>query len=317
MGKKEFLDGMTVSEPRRYRLPNVPEIELAGWQLWHEPENPLQIDKFISAFISAKPGRRNSGRMRSRQELLAHRIHCPYRHVHHAISMAIGRGYSWVQFVHHHRSESPERRAKQKAAAELANRIKAFVKDGGIDWRLCNPTPLYSDRLDPEACALRARSRERLERALYDVSKLLEEHAEQIGADCDRIVVHGNAENNGWKAGFASALGYCWRNLTGTDPNLSKTNPFNFLSFVTCAFISVGGDPKEKWERTVRQVLYDRPKAAEWDGFDRYENNRFPPGTQFLDAEEIRRRSDRAREQAQQDMLIIRQLLGNHRQELG
>ena len=311
MGKKISLDGMIGDQARRYGFPTVPEIDPTSSQAWHEPEKPLQIDKFITAFISIKPGRRNSGRLRSPQELAALRIHCPYHYVRHSISMAIGRGDLWVKFVHHHRAENPERRAKQKAAAELAKAINAFVKEGGIDWGVCNPTSLYSDRIDPEACSLRARSCEKLEQTLHDACQLLEGHANQIGADCDRIAVHGNAANNAWKTGFAAELGFCWRTLTGTDPSLSKTSPYNFLSFVASAFISIGGDPNAKWERTIRQILHDRSKPAEWDGFDRYECDRFPPGTQFLDVREWNKRVDRMRDQAMQDARAFQALLGN------
>ena len=80
--------------------------------------------------------------------LAALRIQCPYYHVRHSISMAMRRGDLWLSFVQHHRAEKPERQAKQKGADELANAINLFLKEGGIDWRVCHPTPLYSDRPD-------------------------------------------------------------------------------------------------------------------------------------------------------------------------
>jgi hypothetical protein len=311
VGKKIRIDGIIGDGARSNAFPAVPSVDYSNWPPWREPESPLHVDKFLTAFASAKPGRRDSGRLRSPQELAALRIYCPYHYVRHSISMAINRGDLWVKFVQHHRAENPERRAKQKAAAELANAIKAFVKEGGIDWKVCHPTPLYSDRTDPEACSLRARSCENLEQALHAAHQLLEGHANQISADCDRIAVHGNAVNNAWKAGFAAELGFCWRNLTGKDPSLSTTSAYSFLSFVASAFISIGGDPKAKWDRTIRQVLHDRPKPAEWDGFDRYEQDRLPPGTQFVDAKEMNKKLDRMREQALQDARTIRALVAN------
>ena len=307
MGKKIGDDGIAEDGARSYVFPAVPDY--GNWQAWREPEQPLHIDRFITAFASVKRGRRDSGRLRSPQQLAALRVSCPYHYVRHSISMAIRRGDLWVKFVQHHRAESPERRAKQKAAAELANVINAFLKEGGVDWNVCHPTPLYSDRTDPEARSLRARSCENLEQALHAAYQQLEAHANQIGADCDRIAVHGNAVHNAWKAGFAAELGFCWRNITGKDPSLSKTSAYNFISFVTAAFVSIGGDPKAKWDRTIRQVLYDRPKPAAWDGFDRYEQDRFPPGTQFFDAQEMNKRLDRMREQALQDARAIRALV--------
>jgi hypothetical protein len=311
VGKKIEVDGIVADGARSYVFPAVPRADYSNWQTWREPEKPLHIDKFITAFASVKPGRRNSGKLRSPRELAALRIYCPYHYARHSISTAIHRGDLWVKFVRHHRAESPERRAKQKAAAELANAINAFLKGGGIDWKVCHPAPLYSDRTDPEACSLRARSCENLEQTLHAAYRVLEGHANQIGADCDRIAVHGNAVNNAWKAGFATELGFCWRNLTGKDPSLSTTSAYNFLSFVAAAFVSIGGDPKAKWERTIRQILHDRPKPAEWDSFDRYEHDRLPPGTRFVDARERNKQLDRMREQALQDARAIQALVAN------
>lgn len=306
MGKKIKVDRMMAEEAQSYVFP---DINYSSWQVWREPENPLPIDKFITAFASAKPGRRDSAKLRTREELAALRIQCLYYHVRHAISMAIRRGDLWVSFVQHHRAEKPERQSKQKGAAELANAINVFLKEGGIDWRVCHPTPLYSDRTDPEACSLRAASCRKLEQTLHAAYQLLQAHVNQISADCDRIAVHGNSAHNAWKAGFAADLGFCWRNITGKDPSLSTTSDYNFLSFVAAAFVSIGGDPTAKWDRTIRQILHDRPKQADWDGFDRYEHDRFPPGTQFVDSREWNKQLDRMREQALQDMRPIKDRL--------
>jgi hypothetical protein len=90
-----------------------------------------------------------------------------------------------------------------------------------------------------------------------------------------------------------------------------QQSAYNFLSFVAAAFVSIGGDPKAKWERTIRQILHDRPKPAEWDSFDRYEHDRLPPGTRFVDARERNKQLDRMREQALQDARAIQALVAN------
>jgi hypothetical protein len=256
-----------------------------NWQQWREPRAPLAIDKFLTEFADSKPKRRDAASLKSPQELAAPplRIQCPYFHCRHSIWLAIRRGAMWAQAVEFHRAEKVEKNAKRERAAELANAIKLYLAGDGIDWSISHPIPLYVDRGDPDYCASRAEDCRKLEQVLWTAQELLTSHAAQIKSDGDRISVHRNAARHSWKAGFVAALGFCWRNLTGKDPSLSTKSKFNFLSLIEAAYDSIGGDPKEKWDRTVRQILHKRPKPPEWDGFDRYERDRMAPGTKVLD----------------------------------
>lgn len=179
---------------------------------------------------------------------------------------------------------------------QLRDAIKIFLEAYSIDRTVCYPMPLYSDRIEPEMVSARAENCRALEQTLRSSLQLLQAHADHIRAGCDGITVHGNAANP-WKAGFAAELGFSWRSLTGKDPSLSPGD-YNFLSFLVAAFVSIGGDPNEKWDRPVREILHRRTKPAEGDGFDRYEHDSFPPGTHFIDTQEWEERSSRRQQQA-------------------
>ena len=66
MGMKSRVDRTIGDGTRSYVFPTV--ADYGNWQTWREPEKPLHIDKFITAFASLKPGRRNSGKLRSPQD---------------------------------------------------------------------------------------------------------------------------------------------------------------------------------------------------------------------------------------------------------
>jgi hypothetical protein len=262
----------------------APPLCRATWQRWTIPKPALPIDEFIASLIRPDDNRRKSGtiaiKARSELESQPLPIVCPYYHARHAISLAIGRGRMWADLVKYHREELPERMARRQRALELAESLEALLSVG-VE-RTLYPIPLYSDRVDPNDCTKRAEQSFELERALTNTLSLIRAHVNQIDADCERIPVHGNSLQNAWKAGFAAQLGYCWTNLTGRLPSLSssKTNK-DFRSFVAAAFTSIGGSATERWDRVLRQIIHDRPPAAEWDGYDRYEKDHLPPDTSF------------------------------------
>jgi hypothetical protein len=87
----------------------------------------------------------------------------------------------------------------------------------------------------------------------------LRSHAQQIERDLERGSVHGNIPHSAWKGTFAAELGYCWTDLTGERPTLSSAkDKRDFQTFVSKAFQSIGGNPKEKWARTIRSFLHGR-----------------------------------------------------------
>jgi hypothetical protein len=125
MGKKSRLDRTIGDGARSYVFPAV--ADYGDWQAWRELEKPLHIDKFITAFALLKPGRRDSGKLRSPQELAALRIYCPYHYVRHSISMAIGRGDLWVKFVQHHRAESERPSVRTSSRLSVDSRVESYT----------------------------------------------------------------------------------------------------------------------------------------------------------------------------------------------
>ena len=165
-----------------------------NWQPWQGPKQRLPVDEFISKLDAVHPKRRDAARLRSHEELAAPplRIKCPYYHVRRSIWNAIGRGNLRVRTVDYYRAEQPAREAKKKRAADLATAIKAYLEDG-IDWGVCRPVPLYSDRRDLEDDADRAENCRALERALFTAQNLLQGHADLVGSDSGRITAHRTA----------------------------------------------------------------------------------------------------------------------------
>lgn len=192
--------------------------------------------------------------------------------------------------------ESPQETAVQfmqairlPAADEFSRREVALLgrvlqQNGNRLLNFHPPIPLYSDRPDPIEWNQRSTNFRRLEEILWQGLSLLDQHHRQLKSDRQRIKSYRDL-STAWKEGFAASLGYCWNNLTGERPTLTKikgTGPRrDFSSFVEHAFVSIGGDPGEPWDRAIRTAINDRPEAPPWDGFDRYEKDSFPPGTEF------------------------------------
>lgn len=302
------LTSLTDEAAERLLLPSG-----MAWQPWTIPEPKLPIDDFVCSLIRRDQTTKKSKAigLKSKSELASAPlpILCPYHYARHAILMAFGRARMWVNVVDLHRKEAPLKEKKQKKIVELAKLIDTYLLEG-LDRTVVHPIPLYSDRINYDESTKRADKYRALEDALVTARTLLQQHAEQISADRGRIAIHGNASSNVWKAAFAAALGYSWTNLTGRPPSLhSSRGNKDFRSFVTSAFISIGGNRAEKWDRTLRQVIHDRAPPAEWDGFDRYEKDRLPPGSRFITTEEWEKTRQRLQEQAELDRREIAEIM--------
>jgi len=287
-------------------VPYLATAAHSNWQPWTKPTN-LPIDDFVEDLIRQNRNPRDirTAAIKPKSELHSLGIICPYYHVRHATWLAISRGRMWLQAISFHAERLPVRVEKQAQATKLAQSIESFL-GGGLDPHVTFPTPLYSDRADPIDAGRRGREYRELEDLLFKARSALEKHAEQIAQDCERISIHRNARQNSWKAAFAAALGYCWSNLTGKMPTLTSTKQGrDFPTFVSRAFQLIGGSPDEKWERAIRQMLHDRPPRPEWDDFDRYEKDRWPPGTRFITTEEIQARHQAAQLQEEEELREI------------
>jgi hypothetical protein len=278
----------------------------AAWARWAPPDEPyrLPIDDFISQL--REPSKYGASlKAPSEFETRVLNIHCPYFHARHSIYMGVLRSQMWIGVTDALRDRVPASDRRKKRIAALVKEIGLvtgfdaptyfgslfprtvkshnFRVEDGLDPTVCNPAPLYLDRLNPQECAKRSDEFRQLETSLFEVCKLLERHIQQIDADQERVSVHKSYRPaNAWKEAFAATLGYCWTTLTGKRPSIKKTKyGRDFPTFVLHAFRSIGGDPAEKWESAMRRVILDRPPAAAGDGFDRYEKDTFPPGTEI------------------------------------
>jgi hypothetical protein len=304
-------DLIELSDGAAWRLVFPPDVPFGAsphhptWVPWTSPNEPfrLPIDDFIGEL--GQPSKHGANlKTQSEFEATALKVHCPYFHARHSIYMGISRSRMWVEVTNVLRGQVPlsERRKKRIAAlvkeigliagfdsqthfASLfsrADKSQDFRVEDGLDPTVCYPVQLYLDRLNSQDCAERSKEFRRLESSLFEICQLLEKHVKQIEADQKRVSVHRNYRpTNAWKEAFAASLGYCWTTLTGKRPSIKKTKyDRDFPTFVLHAFRSIGGDPAEKWESAMRRVILDRPPPAPGDGFDRYEKDTWPPGTE-------------------------------------
>jgi hypothetical protein len=307
----KIKDLIQLNDDAAWRLVFPPQVACGAspqhsiWTPWAAPNQPfrLPIDDFISEL--RQPSKYGANlKTQSEFETGPLQVHCPYFHARHAIYTGISRSRMWVEATNalRERVEVSERRKKRIAAlvkeiglvagfdarnhfASLFRQLEKsqdFRVEDGLDPTVCHPKPLYLDRLHSQNCAERSNEFRRLEAILFEACQLLEKHVRQIEADQERVPIHKNYRAaNAWKEAFAASLGYCWTTLTGKRPSIKKTKyGRDFATFVSSGFQSIGGDPAERWESAMRRVILDRPSAAPGDGFDRYEKDTWPTGTE-------------------------------------
>lgn len=243
-------------------IPYKARMEHGTWRPWVRPSESA-LDSFITGLIADGDTRRRARgiRLKSRAELASqpHSVICPYYHVRRSIFHALRQARMWVEFVNTHHAYTPFRMAKLNRTRDLANAIKSYLKDG-IDTHTLHPFSDYSGQCDPDDQHKRAEAHRKIREILDNAHSELRNHAKQIQKDLERGSVHGNKRHGAWKGAFAAELGYCWTTLTGERPTLSSTKDNrDFPTFVAKAFESIGGDPREKWIRTIRDVLHGRP----------------------------------------------------------
>jgi hypothetical protein len=207
-----------------------------SWSPWKEPtaESKLPIDDVITRLRHSNRG----PRLRSREDLNALGLACPYYAARWAIALAVENA-SVVAI-----NDDPTqilgawRKAEEafQKIREGTEMVEALLKARLLwpRWPLLRP-PAINQVCDTMVELLR--------------SGVLK-HAE----DDARIAQKTFRNNQGdiWKLSFVAELGLAWRALTGTNP--ARTDPF--ADFIAAAYESVTDKPGEiSWERTVRRVL--------------------------------------------------------------
>jgi hypothetical protein len=242
-------------------IPYKAKLEHQAWRPWVRPSDST-LDVFIADLVADDKTRRRarSVGLKTRSELASgpRRIVCPYYHARLSIFYAVRQARRWVEFVNTNHAYLPSRRAKLDRTIQLADAITLYLKNG-IEPSTTRSFLDYAGRADPNDQRKRAQAHRQLLESLNGARSALGNHAQQIEQDLDRGSVHGNSRHSAWKGTFAAELCYCWTDLTGERPTLSLTKDNrDFQTFVGKAFQSIGGDPKEKWARTIRGVLHDQ-----------------------------------------------------------
>jgi hypothetical protein len=242
-------------------IPYKAKPEHQAWHPWVRPSDST-LDIFIADLVGDnKTQRRARGvrlKMRSELALGPRRIVCPYYHARLSIFYAVRQARRWVEFVYTNQASLPFRRAELHRTIQLADSITLYLKCGS-DHSTTRSFPDYAGRADPDDQRKRAQAYRQLRELLDGACSAVRNHAQQIERDLERGSVHGNNRHSAWKGTFAAELGYCWSDLTDERPTLSSTkDKRDFQTFVTKAFQSIGGNPKETWARTIRGVLHGR-----------------------------------------------------------
>jgi hypothetical protein len=230
-----------------WRFGDVAERLLAGhsepapppdWRCWIEPAPALPIDEMISDLRR----RNREPRLRSRPELSADGIACPFYQLRFAVAAA-------VDVATEAASEDPAQMAKRwRSEEEKARRAAQVIKDiaASLPYSELRPTP----RL-PLVEPLELISAYKMVMLLRHMGTF-----DCIGDYARRyrqLFQYDRGEPyNLWRAVFVADLGFVWVALTGESP--ARTEPF--IEFIVAAFASIAdGQPEESWERSIRRAL--------------------------------------------------------------
>ena len=121
--------------------------------------------------------------------------------------------------------------------------------------------------------------------------------AEQAKTERDRLPTKSEL-SKAQEAAFADYLGYLWVKLTGENINSATQN---FVSFVTAASDSLGGEDK-KWDGQVRNAIERANKRPWWDRFDKYEKGYLRPGETRMTPDEHENMNKRRKDQQETNL---------------
>ena len=236
-----------VDDITHWRFGDVAERLLAGhsepnpppdWRCWTEPAPALPIDEMISDLM-----RRNwEPRLRSRSELSAEGIACPFYQLRFAAAAAVDAATEAA-------SVDPAEMAKRwRSQEEKARRAAQAVEDIAAslphsELRAVPRLPLVEP---PELISA------------YKMTMLLR----RVGtfnciADYARryrrlFQYDRGGPHDVWRAVFAADLGFAWAALTGENP--TRTEPF--IELIVACFESIADrQPEVSWERSIRRAL--------------------------------------------------------------
>ena len=214
--------------------PNPPP----DWRCWTEPAPALPIDEMISDLMR----RNREPRLRSRSELSAEGIACPFYQLRFAVATAVDAAAAAA-------SEDPMEMAerwrsqeeKMRLAAQMVEDIAASLPHSKL--RAAPRLPLVEP---PEVISA------------YKMVMLLRHMGTfDCIADYARryrgLFQHDRGEPyDVWRAVFAADLGFAWAALTGENP--ARTEPF--IEFIVACFESIADrQPEISWERPIRRAM--------------------------------------------------------------
>jgi len=214
------------------------------WSLWAEPiaESKLPIDDIITKLCHSN----REPRLRSREDLNALGLACPYYAARWAIALAVENATVIAS------NDDPSRILEAwRKAEEAVQKIRegAEALEALLKARLLWPRwPLLRSPAINLVCNTMVElcRRDGIVKRAEDDARIEQE-------------TFKNNQGDIWKLSFVAELGLAWRALTGTNP--ARTDPF--LGFIAAAYESVTDKSDEiSWEGTVRRAL---KLGVNWD----------------------------------------------------
>jgi hypothetical protein len=257
--------------------------EIQPWEPWTRPPEPKPIDVEVERQIARRDQKARAPHMRTRAELDAIWIHCPYVHARLAVALATGDGTQDKQaneaakLAPVGRGIAVDLKDLADEAAELIDRLGAFLKRDASRG-LGQPHRPRGARRNHEW----ANAQLRQVHAAQDQVVAAQEALRILAAaalEGKEALTPSHSTGDLWRQAFVMRIGIAWRSLTGRDPSPSSDH---FGRFVAAGFNSLGpGIPTDaaEWRHHITTACERMAKRPEWDRWDREERSTLPPGT--------------------------------------
>ena len=305
----DYVEAAALLLPRRGGL-GSPDIQ--PWEPWTRPPERRAIDDEVARQIERRDQRAKAPHMRTRAELDAIGIRCPYVHARKAVAMAAGDGLhdrlanEGAKSTSLGTSHVDRLDAYAKAASDLIEPIETLLKLGLIEGLsrglgfYPKPAGARRDHAQANARLRKVHDAQDLISAVPAALRILEAAAME---NRKQLVPHYGAGDI-WRQSFVKRIGIAWRSLTGRDP---PKNSDYFREFVAAGFNSLGGPQTRgyEWKENVRTAWDHMAERPEWDRWDREERRTLPPGVTVGTAEQYRERQRQREERRTADICAL------------